>query len=641
MSRIIKPPSLDRFGLHSIIGLLLSVRHVNEHQRTSTNTNERQLLPFAVVRSRSLSVVVVRCRTAAPLPDFPLDHPPVAGVEFSYEKSINSRATRRQQEFRLAFGVWSRGRGSVRVAIPGVLGDHGVIPGEAFPQLFVFRLMNKDLLLAIDVGTGSVRAALITGTGKILAFAAKEHDQIARQFGWCQQSPRTWWDGAVFSIQSVLERVPEGADRIAGIAACGQMHGTVLIDDSGELTLDEALLWSDKRTRELVDRFSREYDTQALFPVTANHPTVAWPAFKLAWIKENQPEAYAAARTVLMPKDYINFKLTGERRIDFCEASSSYMFDVQAASWSKRILDLLDLDPAKLPALGRAFEILGSVTNEAAKVTGLRPGTPVAVGAGDFPVALLGAGVIRPELGCDITGTSTLITLLTGRPAVDPIVSNIEAIVGGWATFTIVDAGGDAMRWARGTLNQQQPSGYDQIVALAASVPPGAEQLLFLPYLTGERLARKPNSRAQFFGLTAGHRAAHLHRAVMEGVAFAARRNLSLMESCGYRFDRMVAAAGGAKTRLWVEIKASIYNRPMLIPAEPESGVLGCAMLAGLAVGLFSSLEAVVSDLVRYEEEVLPNVAWLERYQKMQSLFDDLYESSEQFWDRLEGSIPS
>jgi xylulokinase len=495
--------------------------------------------------------------------------------------------------------------------------------------------MKKDLLLAIDVGTGSVRAALVTETGKILAFAAKEHDQIAAHFGWSQQSPRTWWEGAVFSIRNVLERVAHGADRIAGIAACGQMHGTVLIDSAGELSLDEVPLWSDKRTRELVDRFVQEQDTQALLPITANPPTVAWPAFKLAWIKQNEPKAYEGARTVLMPKDYINFKLTGECRIDFCEASSSYMFDFQSRTWSKEILGLLGLDPSKLPLLGSASEILGVVTKEAARITGLRAGTPVAVGAGDFPVALLGAGVTRPGVGCDITGTSTLIAQLVERPAVDPVISNVEAVTGGWAAFTILDAGGDAMRWARNVFLDQTYS-YDQIVSLAASVPAGSEQLLFLPYLSGERLARKPNSRAQFFGLTTGHSAAHLHRAVMEGVAFAARRNIDLMKSRGYHFDRIVAAAGGAKTRLWLEIKASVYNRPIWVPTEPESGVLGCAMLAGLAIGLFSSLEAVVAELVRYESEVVPNLAWLERYQKLQPLFDDLYESSAQFWDRFE-----
>jgi xylulokinase len=495
--------------------------------------------------------------------------------------------------------------------------------------------MKKDLLLAIDVGTGSARAALVTETGKILSFAAKEYDQILPHFGWSQQSPRTWWQGVVFSIQKVIAEVADGADRIAGIAGCGQMHATVLIDGAGELVLEEVPLWNDKRNRELVNRFSRENDTEALLPIAANPPTVAWPAFKLAWIKQNEPRAYQAARTVLMPKDYINFKLTGESRIDYCEASCSYMFDVQSGAWSLKILKLLDLDPDKLPPLSLATELLGGVTKEAAQITGLRVGTPVAVGAGDFPMALLGSGVTRWGTGCDITGTSTLITLLAERPALDPVISNLQCVLGGWAAFTVVDAGGDAMRWAR-TLFRDQNDSYDEIVSLAEGVPAGSKQLLFLPYLSGERLARKSNSRAQLFGLTSGHSAAHLHRAVMEGVAFAARRNIELMKSRGSRFDRMIAAAKGAKSRLWLEIKASIYNCPILIPSEPECGVLGCAMIAGLAAGLFSNLESVVSQQVHYNGEILPNPDWSERYEKMRLLFNDLYESSEQFWDRLE-----
>jgi xylulokinase len=292
------------------------------------------------------------------------------------------------------------------------------------------------------------------------------------------------------------------------------------------------------------------------------------------------------------------------------------------------------LDPEKLPPLSLASELLGVVTKEAAQITGLRAGTPVAVGAGDFPTALLGSGVTRSGMGCDITGTSTLITLLAEEPAPDPIIFNLQCVLGRWVAFTIVDAGGDAMRWAR-TVFHDKAYSYDEIVSLAENAPAGSEQLLFLPYLNGERLARKSNSRAQLFGLTSAHSAAHVQRAVMEGVAFASRRNIELMKSRGSRFDQMVAAGGGAKSRLWLEIKASIYNCPILIPSEPECGVLGCAMIAGFAAGLFSNLEEVVAQQVRYRGEIVPNPAWSERYEKMRCLFDDLYESSEQFWDRF------
>jgi xylulokinase len=497
------------------------------------------------------------------------------------------------------------------------------------------HLMTKDLLLAIDVGTGSARAALVTQSGKIAAFAANEYQQNIPRFGWSQQSPRIWWEGVVFSIRRVITEVPGAIDRIAGIAACGQMHATVLIDEDGELVLEEVPLWNDKRTRALVGRMLQEHDPEALFSLTANPPTVAWPAFKLAWIKQNAPKAYAAARTFLTPKDYINFKLTGEQRIDFCEASCSYMFDLESWDWSQKLLRVLQLDLDKLPPLAGARERLGSVTNEAAQLTGLRAGTPVAVGAGDFAAALLGAGVTNPGVGCDITGTSTLTALLSTAPIRDPVISNLYCVTGGWAAFTIIDASGDAMRWARTLLNDRE-RGYEEIISLAESVPAGSEQLLFLPYLNAERLARKANSRAQFFGLTSSHGPAHLYRAVMEGVGFASKRNIDLMERRGHRFDRLVAAGGGAKGRLWLEIKASMYDRPILVPSEPECGVVGCGMLAGCASGLFSSLEATISEQVRYNGEIYPNPEWTERYRKMQLLFDDLYQSSEQFWDRFE-----
>jgi xylulokinase len=495
--------------------------------------------------------------------------------------------------------------------------------------------MTKDLLLAIDVGTGSARVALLSDSGKILAFAAREYSQIIPHYGWSQQRPQLWWEGVVFGIRQVIDQVDDAVDRIAGIAACGQMHATVLIDPAGELALEEVPLWNDKRTRELVRQFLQEHDSDTWFPTTANPPTVAWPAFKLAWIKQNQPKAYHAAQTFLTPKDYINFKLTGESRIDFCEASCSYMYDVRDRAWSKKLLRLLDLDADKLPPLGAPPDLLGSVTKEAADLTGLRSGTPVAVGAGDFPAALLGAGVTKSGDGCEITGTSTLLALLSERPACDPIISNLLCVVGGWAAFTIVDAAGDAIRWARMLLHDAG-RGYDDINSLAETAPPGSEQLFFLPYLNAERSARSANSRAQFFGLTSGHTAAHLHRAVMEGVGFASNRNFNLMKSQGHRFDQIVAAGGGAKSRLWLEIKASIYNRPILIPSEPECGVVGCGMLAGCASGLFPDLQTVIAEQVRYDGTISPNPAWTERYAKMQSLFDDLYASSGQFWDRFE-----
>jgi xylulokinase len=493
----------------------------------------------------------------------------------------------------------------------------------------------KDLLLAIDVGTGSVRAALITFTGETVAFSAREHDQIVPQFGWSEQRPESWWEGAVASVRTVLEKIDQGSHRVAGVAACGQMHGTVLIDDDGRLVLDRAPLWNDKRTREIVEQFERTHDTRRLLRIVGNPPTVAFAAFKLMWIKQHEAKAYAAARTLLMPKDYINFRLTGARAIDVPEASCNYLLDVVTRNWSEEIVSLTGLDLAMLPPLKDASEVLGTVNKQAALETGLLEGTPVVVGAGDYPVTLLGSGVTRPGMGSDVTGTSTLITLMTKEPVLDPAITNVQGVAGGWGAFTILDAGGDAMRWARRAFHDNQYS-YERIVGLAAEVPAGADRLIFLPYLNGERLARQSNSRAQFVGLTSGHHAGHLHRAVMEGVAFASRRNIEVMKARGNKLERLVAAGGGAKTRLWLEIKASVYGCPILTTTDPECGVLGCAMLAGVGAGIFDNLDDAVRRLVRYDAEIQPSPQWSDRYDRTAAFFNRVYSQSENYWDEME-----
>ncbi|HEY0791170.1 MAG TPA: FGGY family carbohydrate kinase [Chthoniobacterales bacterium] len=501
------------------------------------------------------------------------------------------------------------------------------------------RMNPPDLLLAIDVGTGSVRAALVNATGRTEAFAAREHEQIVPRFGWSEQRPADWWHGAVESIRRVLAEVQDAPGRLAGVAACGQMHGTVLIDADGNLTLNEVSLWNDKRTRSLVDRFTQAYGAEAFLSLTANPPTVAWPAFKLQWIREHQAEAYARASTVFMPKDYINFRLTGERAIDLSEASCTYLLDVGASCWSPELAGVFGLEMGKLPPLRRPADVLGQVSKPAAAETGLREGTPVMVGAGDYPLTLLGSGVIEPGMGSDVTGTSTLITVMANEPVLDPVITNVQGVTGSWAAFTILDAGGDAMRWARRAFHENQYP-YTQIVELAASAPAGAEALLFLPYLNGERLGNNVNARGQFVGLTGRHGLAHLHRAVMEGVAFASARNVQIMKRRGATLDRLVAAGGGAKTRLWLEIKASIYQCPILTTVDAECGVLGCAILAAVGAGLQPDVPSAVSHFVKYAEEIPPNEVWMERYAPMQGLFDDLCIAGAPFWQRFDRLSP-
>ena len=497
--------------------------------------------------------------------------------------------------------------------------------------------VKRDLLLAIDIGTGSVRAALLTAAGETVAFAARAHEQIVPQFGWSEQRPADWWSGAVAVIREVLDRPGGAAARIAAIGACGQMHATVLLDADGEPALDAVPLWNDKRNRAELDAFMREQPWRDLLPTAGNPPSVAWWGFKLQWLRTNRPEAFARTASVLSAKDWINFKLTGHIAIDAPEASCTYLFDVAAGGWSAALAARLGIPLSLLPPIREPHEVLGGVSPRAAAETGLPVGIPVVVGISDFPAALLGSGVVSPGLASDVTGTSTLLTLCTEAPVLDPVVSNVRGALPNWSAFTILDAGGDAMRWARRAFHENALD-YDRIVLLADAAGAGAGTLLFLPYLNGERLGERTNARAQFIGLTSGHGAGHLHRAVMEGVAFAASRNLRIMEAAGNRLDRVIAAGGGARTRLWLEIKASVYGCPVLTTAADECGVLGCAMLAGTGIGLYPGLREAVGRLVRFTGEIAPNPRWAETYAHLRPIFEHAYDRSDPYWSMLDAA---
>lgn len=493
----------------------------------------------------------------------------------------------------------------------------------------------RDLYLAIDVGTGSLRAALVDRSGRILAFAQREHDQIVPQHGWSEQRPADWWSGTVESIREVLGKVENASARIAALCACGQMHGSVLIDDDGQLTRDTALLWNDKRTLPQVEAFSQRVPLEQTLGHTANMAAPAWPAFKLAWLMENDPQSVARASTLLMPKDWINFKLTGKRAQDVTEASLSFLMDWQTRTWSDEMIALTGIPGDLLPPLANPQDVLDGLSQQAADLLGLSAGIPVLVGAGDYPLALLGSGVTTPGMGSDVTGTSTIITLMHDAPILDPKVSNVIGASGAWGSFTLLDAGGDAVRWARRAFHDNRLS-YGEVAEAATLAKAGSKGLFFLPYLAGERFGDHRNSRAQFFGLTSSHGLAELHRAVLEGVAFSVRHRLDDLQGGHGRPERIVAASGGAKSRLWLQIKASMYNVPYAVPEELECGVVGAAMLASIAAGDSADIAEATRAMVRFAEDIHPDPQTAALYDDMMPIFADLYKAAQPFFARLD-----
>lgn len=495
---------------------------------------------------------------------------------------------------------------------------------------------SSDLTLSIDVGTGSVRAALVDMQGAIIAIAAVDQQQIVPAFGWSEQSVESWWSGVVNATRTVLSKVPGAARRIAVVCACGQMHGTVLVDEAGRPTRNTAPLWNDKRTVDLVTAFEAAHLSTDYLKDTGNPATPAWPGFKLAWLRDNDPGAYARAAHVLMPKDLINLRLTGEVAMDRGDASCSFLMDPATGDWSPVMAAALGLGAEKLPLIRNGLDILGSITRQAALETGLVEGTPVLVGGADYPMALFGSGACCPGLASDVTGTSCILTVIGDAPLLDAEICNVATIEGHWGSFVLLETGGDAVRWARRTFHGNAV-GYDHVVAEAAKARPGADALFFLPYLAGERLGRHRNARAQFFGLAAAHGLPELERATMEGVAFAAARHLRIMEAAASRpVDCVIASGGGAKTELWLKIKASVYNVPIIVPTEAECGIVGCAALAQTAMGRHASLTAAAQALVHYAAEVTPDPAWSDTYARMQPVFNRLYQHSQQFYDDLD-----
>jgi xylulokinase len=480
-----------------------------------------------------------------------------------------------------------------------------------------------------------VRAAAVDLSGRIERIVAREHDQIVPQFGWAEQQAEAWWDGVAGATHELVNALPSER-RIVAVAACGQMHGTVLIDTNGKPTRSTVPLWNDKRTTPLVASFEAQYAPEAYLRDCGNPPTPAWPAFKLAWLRDNDPDAYARATVVLMPKDFINYRLTGNAAIDPGDASLSFLMDPRTATWSAVMIDRLGLAPEKLPPIRSPLDWLGTVTADAAAQTGVAAGTPVLVGGGDYPMALLGSGVCRPGIASDVTGTSCIVTVDTRTPILDTGVCNVATIEGNWGSFILFETGGDAVRWARRALYANTLD-YAGIMAEAATAPAGADGLFFLPFLTGERLGSFRNARAQFFGLAAAHGRAHLDRAIIEGVAFAGARALRMMETAaGTAVERVIASSGGAKSELWLKIKASAYNIPLLVPAEAECGIVGCAASAATALGHYANLDAAVTHCVRYSHEVVPEPAWAERYARMQPIFDTLYTRSQALYGELD-----
>lgn len=491
-------------------------------------------------------------------------------------------------------------------------------------------------LLGVDLGTSGTKTVLFDAEGREVASRSVEYPLYQPQNGWAEQDPRDWWNAAVGTIRGVLEKSGVNPGDVKGLGISGQMHGLVLLDESGE-PLGRSLLWCDGRTQRECDEITQAVGAKRLIEIAANPALTGFTAGKILWVRRHQPELFARARHALLPKDYVRYRLTGVLAQEISDASGTNLLDVPARRWSKEIMDKLGLDMALLPPLVESCEAAGAVTPEAAALTGLRAGTVVAGGAGDNMAAAIGTGVAESGKAFTTIGTSGVVFAHSDTVRIDPegrVHTFCAAVPGAYTNMSCTLAAGLSLKWYRDqfcqaerqTAAQMGVDPYDLMNHEAAQSPVGANRLLFLPYLMGERSPLlDANARGAFIGLSAIHTRRDLLRAVMEGVIYSQRQNLDILRGMGVQPQSMLACGGGARSPFWRQMMADVLGLPVQTVQVPESPALGAAILAGVAAGVYPDVPSACAALVRPGEPLLPDAERSAAYEPFYRLYESLY----------------
>jgi xylulokinase len=456
-------------------------------------------------------------------------------------------------------------------------------------------------VIGIDVSTTATKAVLLDEAGAVVAVGAVEYGYDVPQPLWSEQDPALWWDGAVGAVRSALQTAGVAGADVAGIGLTGQMHGLVLLDDAGAV-LRPAILWNDQRTAHACDEIREAVGPERLIEITGNDALPGFTAPKLVWVRDHEPDVWARVAHVLLPKDYVRWRLTGEYALDKADGAGTILFDLAARDWSPEVVAALRVDPAWLPPTFEGPVVTGRLTTAAAEATGLRAGTPVVAGGGDQSANAVGVGAVRPGVAALSLGTSGVVFATTDRPIRDPrgqVHAFCHAVPDRWHLMTVMLSAAGSLRWFRDTLAPGED--YGHLTAAAGAVSPGSDGLLFLPYLTGERSPHPdPLARGAFVGLTVSHDRRHLTRAVLEGVAFGLRDGLDLMRAAGMPAPSQIrASGGGTASPVWRQILADVLDAEIATVSTTEGAAYGAGLLAAVGVGWHASVEAAADQCVR------------------------------------------
>lgn len=496
--------------------------------------------------------------------------------------------------------------------------------------------MSKNHLIGIDLGTSGTKTVLFDEQGNSIASAVAEYPMYQPHNGWAEQNPAHWWDACTVTLRQVLAKAGIDAKQVAGIGLSGQMHGLVMLDEAGDV-LRNSIIWCDGRTADECAEITKTVGAQRLIDITANPALAGFTAGKILWVRKHEPDLYARCRHILLPKDYLRYKLTGVFATEVSDASGMNLLDVPKRQWSGEVLQKLDIDPALLSTVYESCEVTGAVTEAAATQTGLAAGTPVVGGAGDNAAAAVGTGTVVSGRAFTTIGTSGVIFAHADEVTIDPqgrVHTFCAAVPGAWSVMSCTLAAGGSLQWFRNSfcdaeIQAAKGLGKDPYALMdrqAERVPVGANRLLFLPYLMGERSPLlDPDARGVFFGLSGIHTRQDMLRAVMEGVVYSLRHCLDVLREMRVPFVEMLATGGGGKSPLWRQMMADVYGCPVVTMDNSEGPALGAAILAGVGAGVYSGVPEACAALLRYNEPQQPDREQSARYEPYYQLYRQLY----------------
>jgi len=488
--------------------------------------------------------------------------------------------------------------------------------------------VTSPILLGIDVGTSSTKSLVLSSDGRVLGVAAQETPVSTPRPGWAEQNPDGWVDAVLATARRAVAAAGVDASAIQAVGLAGQMHGTVCVGPSG-VPLRPAVIWADQRSSRQVAELQTWIGAQRLAMWTANPVATGFMLPTWLWLQANEPAVARATHWLLLPKDYVRYRLTGSVGTEPSDAASTSLFDPVQRTWSTPLVATLGLDAAVLPEIHASADVAGGLSREAATAAGLVPGTPVVYGGSDQAAQALGHGVLVPGVASSTIGTGGQIFAPTARPVVDvPALrmhSYCHLLPDLWHVETAILSAGLSLRWLRDQVVGR--GSYQELADSASTVPAGACGLMFAPYLAGERTPHMdPRARASFVGLTRRHERGHLVRAVMEGVVLAMRQGLDVMETLGVPLDRIVASGGAVQHPLWLQLQADIYGRPVLRTETVEAAATGAAMLAGVGVGVFDSPDDAVARVVKRRDSIVqPDLYRVATYRRVYEQYCSLY----------------